>query len=490
VKIDPLIAEAGGYVQLGMLDEAEALLNQIPETEAEAYLAAQNALLQIHISRSQNERAADTGTRLILEGAYDAQTIVSTMAALSFIGRPKEGRQVLLLVEKFGRPVAAHAYQMACFDSLSGDFPGALRWLEVELQKPRYFSQRAIGDSDLFPLWRWLGSGHLNLQDAHRLLQMELESHCVAACDPSADIQLDENDLKGLPEEFRDFFRFNFTLGIFELNPSAVAKKPILAREFHEARARHVTKVASMIRAGVRKALDVVIDAQPKYAAEKAALGNHLGLRYHVVWALARRPELIGMFYAEPDRTGLYDLLDSLSDVEQVDPGFCARMDLIGELIFVDFEEAWKLLDRTPGSVRGHPLFLLRQAMAYGSDTDHERALPIYLKLCETWPDDAVGFGNACDCLMKLGQWAEAEAVLDRAPECYQTFHLYRSQRENLRQHTLDCSPPKTVSFRGQRDLGGLLIPPRLLKSQPTAVPPFKNIEDKEALIPLLPNCL
>jgi hypothetical protein len=111
---------------------------------------------------------------------------VLTMCALNFMGRPKEGRQILQFVEKFGRPVATHAYQMACFDSLSGDFSTALQWLEIELQKPRYFSQRSIGDSDLFPLWRWLGSGQLTLQDAHRLLQMELESHCVAACDPTA----------------------------------------------------------------------------------------------------------------------------------------------------------------------------------------------------------------------------------------------------------------------------------------------------------------
>jgi hypothetical protein len=477
MNVDWLIAEAAGYVQLNILDEAEALLNQIPEAEAEAYLAAQNALLQIYISRSQNERAADTGTRLLLEGAYDAQTIVSTMAALSFIGRPKEGRQVLQLVEKFGRPVATHAYQMACFDSLSGDFPSALRWLEIELQKPRYFTQRSIGDSDLFPLWRWLGSGPLSLEDAHRLLQMELERYCVAACDPNSEIQLDENDLKGLPEEVRDLFRFNFTVGIFELSPSAVAKMPSVAGEFSKDRARHVARIASMIRASMRRALDIVIDAQPKYAAEKAAQENHLGLRYHVVWGLARRPELIGMFYAEPARTGLHDLLDSLSDVERVDPGFCARMDLIGELIFVDLEEAWKLLQSTPGLVRSHPLFQLRQATAYGSDTDYGRALPIYLKLCETWPDDGVGFGNACDCLMHLGQWGEAEAVLDRAPACYQTFHLYRSQRENLRQRTLDCSPPKTVSFRGQRDLGGPLIPPQLLKSQALVASAFEDSE-------------
>jgi hypothetical protein len=279
--------------------------------------------------------------------------------------------------------------------------------------------------------------------------------------------QLDENDLKGLPEEFRDLFRFNFTVGIFELNPSAVATKPCVAREFRKSRARHVARVASMIRAGITKALDIVITAQPKYAAEQARRGNHLGLRYHVGWALARRPELIGMFYTERDGTGLYSLLDSLSEVERADPGFCARMERLGDAIFLDLEEVWKLLDGTPGSVRGHPLFQLRQAMAYTRDTDYERALLIYLELCETWPDDAVGFANACDCLMHLGQWTEAQAVLDRAPECYQRFHLYRSQRENLTQGTRVCSPPKTVPFRGQPDLGGLLVPSQPLKSQP-----------------------
>jgi hypothetical protein len=52
VNIDWLITEAAGYVQLGMPGEAEALLDQIPESEAAAYLAAQNILLQIYISKS------------------------------------------------------------------------------------------------------------------------------------------------------------------------------------------------------------------------------------------------------------------------------------------------------------------------------------------------------------------------------------------------------------------------------------------------------
>jgi hypothetical protein len=112
---------------------------------------------------------------------------------------------------------------------------------------------------------------------------MDLERYCAAACDRNAGIQLDENDLKDLPEKFRDLFRFNFTASIFELNPRAVAKMPALAAEFREIRARHLARIASMIRTGVTNAFDIVINAQPKYASEMAALGNHLGVRYHVV---------------------------------------------------------------------------------------------------------------------------------------------------------------------------------------------------------------
>ena len=72
-------------------------------------------------------------------------------------------------------------------------------------------------------------------------------------------------------------------------------------------------------------------------------------------------------------------------------------MDLIGELIFADLEKLGNY-SKDARFVRSHPLFQLRQAMAYAKDTDYERALPIYLKLCEAWPDDAVGFGNACYC--------------------------------------------------------------------------------------------
>jgi hypothetical protein len=56
---------------------------------------------------------------------------------------------------------------------------------------------------------------------------------------------------------------------------------------------------------------------------------------------------MLGSFYAERGLNKLYDLLDSLADVQISDPGFCACMDVAGDLIFVDLEEAWKTLEQT-----------------------------------------------------------------------------------------------------------------------------------------------
>jgi tetratricopeptide (TPR) repeat protein len=299
----------------------------------------------------------------------------------------------------------------------------------------------------------------------------------MAACDPNAEIQLDENDLKGLPERFRDLFRFNLMIGIFELNPSAIAQMPALAAEFRRNRALHTLRIVAMIHAGTKKALDVVLAAQPRYAAQQAAWHNHLGARYHIVWALARKPEMLGSLYAEPGLDFMFSFLDSLENVEHCDPGFCARMDALGQLIYTDLGEAWKSLEQSPVSVRAHPLFQLRQAMAYGADEDYERALPLYVELCKRWPDDAVGFANACDCLIHLREWGKAEALLNLAPPSYQRFHLYHCQRENLKQRNLVCSAPRTVPFRGQPDLGGLLRPSQPLKSQPLTVSTFGKTE-------------
>lgn len=454
-----ILAEASGFGRLGMLAEAETVLRTVPKTDLECYPVARSRLAELFIAQHRCEDAAKLGLAVIAEKRHSLAVIVHTMLALTFLGRIEEARRVLALVEDFGRPVAFHAYQIACFESLSGNFREALRWLDIELRNPRYFKVRSIGDSDLLPLWNWLGTQPLDLEDAHRLLAMPLESHCAAALDPESEILLDENDLKGIPECARRLFKFSFSKCMHELDCSATAANPEIAAQFIAERQRHLRKVVSMIRAGRERALQVVLDAQPRYAAKSLARGNHLAARWHVTWAVSQRFDLLPRFCEMPGVDPILPLLDELLVAEGIEPGFCRRMEAVGNLVHVDLDAAWRMLEKTPIALRDHPLIQLRWAMLYAKDGDHERAIPIYLRLCELWPNDPAGFANATGCLMKQQRWDEAKKVFESAPPSYSGFWLYHSQMDNLRERNMKCSAPSPRLFQGQPDLGGVLLP-------------------------------
>jgi hypothetical protein len=205
--------------------------------------------------------------------------------------------------------------------------------------------------------------------------------------------------------------------------------------------------------------LQVVLDAQARYAAESVARGNHLAARWHVTWAVGHRLDMLPRFYEIPGVEPILRLLDGLRAAEGIEPGFCRRMEAVGNLRDTDLDAAWKLLEKTPVALRAHPLNQLRWAMLYGKDGDHERAVPIYLHLCELWPNDPVGFANAAGCLMERQRWDEAKKVFENAPPCYSEFWLYRSQMDNLRERNTNCSAPSPGLFQGQPDLGGVLRP-------------------------------
>jgi len=454
---DRILTEASGFGRLGLLAEAEAALRTVPESDSECYPVAQGGLGQLFIAQHRCEDAARLGLAVIAKGRHNISVVVHTMLALTFLGRIDEARRVLGKVEDFGRPLAFHAYQMACFESLSGNFREALRWLDLELRNPRYFKARSIGDSDLLPLWIWLGAELSILEDAHRLLAMPLKSFCTEAVDPRAEILLDENDLKHIPESERRLFRFSFNKHMCELDCSAVAAKPGVAEQFIAERKRHVAAIVMMINAGRERALRLVLNAQPLYAAAQAARGNHLAARWHVTWAVGHRPDMLPRFFETPGVEPILPLLDGLLAAEGIEPGFCRRMEAVGNLLDTDPDGAWRMLERTPVALRDHPLNQLRWATLFDKDGDLERAIPIYLRLCNVWPNDPVGFANATDCLMRQHRWDEAKKAFEPAPPCYSEFRLYQVQMENLRERSMNCPAPSMQHFQGQPDLGGVL---------------------------------
>ncbi|MDQ6625991.1 MAG: hypothetical protein M3Y69_07625, partial [Verrucomicrobiota bacterium] len=398
----------------------------------------------------------------------NAEIAVTTAVAFSFMGKPQEGMAMLSHVSDFGRPLEFYAYQMACFASMAGSYVEALCWLESELRTPRYFTERSLTDADLVPLWEWLASGQHTLADAHRFLPLWYSAPLRAAYEADPSHELDFNAIAMLPARFRTLFRHNFTAGVCELSPPTLAKDDQLRRDFAAYSCRERARMRAVLRSAYAQTVRLILAAQPRYAAEHAAWGNHLGARYHICWAVRENPETLGTFLATPGMELLEDFLGSLADVTDQDPLFCKRLEAVAAMTDCDRDEAWKLLDETPPSARTHPLFVARKSVLDLAEGDYELALTASLGLCDVWPEDAAGFANSIYALCRLGRWQQAQEVFDRAPACYERFWLREAQQENLAHRNLDVRAPAATSFLGQPNLGGLLIPQPIVYAKAT----------------------
>ncbi len=456
-RVIQCLKRAVGYCELGMFGEAEEELAASHGTPARESGGAHFLALQIRTAQRRSEDVVKAGLALIAVGRATLDVVINTTCALTFQGRYEEGKATLALVEGFGRPLKAHAYQMACLESRLRNYPEALGWMEIEAQRPRHLEPRSIGDSDLLPLWTWLGKGQIDLNSAHKILRLPLAQLTDAALRPDAQIVMDENDFCGLDEQEKGLFRYNFEVGIFHFNYAAAARSPSLATRFCKRRGRHIRQIADTLTAARDRALRMVLAAQPQYAGEHALAGNALGVRWHLTWALAHDPRLLADFRAKPELRRFKTLIDSMADAQREDPEFCARMNRIAEISASDRDEARRLLRLTPHQLRNHPLYRQMYALVLQAEGDFEGALALYLPLQREWPSDAAPLSNAVCCLIKMGRWEDAAQVFAAAPGCFRKFHHYQLLEKSLAERRDQQNWPLFCEFQGEPDLAGRL---------------------------------
>lgn len=454
-----LLEEARGYLALGLTAEAEAALRTVMADAPDERNEAQGRLIFLLNGGRRFREAADLGADLIARGALAYYPIIHTMLALNYLGKITEARETLRLVEKCGHPLAEDGYQMACFAARLKEFPEALRWLCSEFRRSSEYHKQSFADTDLRPFWTWLRDYTPTLEEAHFLIETPFKDVCAAALAKDAPIELSADDLARVEEPARRLFRYDFEIGSFVLNPLAVAADPETAADFVPSHREGLEMVRDALKTAHGRAVDVVLDAQPRYAAEHAAWGNHLGARYHILWALNYRPTLIADFLTDPGLDMMQPFLLEALSAPREDREFLSRMHKVQECNERDPDRAWELLDETPEKLHTTALYQLRLAGWYQSDGDYERALPLWAELRRRWPNDAVGWSNAIICLQKLNRLGEARELLATAPACYRRFRLYVGQVAILNDNALRyCFPPVTA-FRGQPDLGGVVIP-------------------------------
>lgn len=450
-----LLETAIGLKRLGMFREAEAELLQIPP-EADNYSRAQAELLRVRLARGDYERAGETGQALLESNGTSRSDALNTSIAMTFTGRFKEARQMMEHLPRLGETDSGEAYQMACLESRLGNFEPALRWLEVALRHSSSYPSKALVDSDLQPLWQSLAERPPSLVQAHILLKPAFDDFHQWVGGRGHDFNLDGNDLRELPEPWRRLFRFTSAGGTHSMHALTAARAPEDREACLDWCRQRVETSLRLLEAARTAAWRIVLQHQQAYARLHLAAGNCLAARYHLVWALGKKPELLNEYRGDDQLRPLTCLFNEIQAAQDVDSE--AGKFLVEACFPSPTMNVAELLAEVPPELHHTSLYLLRSGRALHKAEDYASALPFWIELCMRWPQDSIGFGNGVTCLMHLGLWERARTLLCRGPKGYRHFHLCRVQCRQLavRDVTAAIAPP-TQPFRGQPDLGGLL---------------------------------
>ncbi len=394
--------------------------------------------------------------KLLTHDSESRRAVFKTSVALIIAGRCQDAHCLLKQLPGVGEIDAHEAYQMACLESRLGDFEAALHCLDPVLLRVESYRAKALIDSDLQPLWHSFENRQPRLAQAHILLRPVFDDIREWIGTRKDDPELDGNDLKQFPEAWRRLFRFNSSSGTHSIHHLTAARDPEARDACLEWCHSRIENSLHRIERARASATNVVLQAQPAYAALHLTAGNYLGARYHLLWALGKDPAALDDFRANRKLWPMTYFLDELAVMQDAD---CESSRLLIEASLPNPRiNVADLLNDLPAKLHDSSLYLLRAGMALQNVNDYAAALAIWLKLCARWPHDPVGFGNGATCLMHLGLWDRASTLLSHAPEAYRHFHLHEVQCRQLEAQDVEgASAPRTQPFRGQPDLGGLL---------------------------------
>jgi tetratricopeptide (TPR) repeat protein len=251
-----------------------------------------------------------------------------------------------------------------------------------------------------------------------------------------------------VPGNYREFLRVHPVTGLYTLDretPADIRVRYLAWQQDYKARTMELAQKA------IQLAKEVVLDNQLEWAVEKAQAGNLVGARYHVLFALANRPQELQRFAQELRPLGLQYFFDELLYAASFYPNVCVKLRQVALAQDAgQFALALDLLDEIPAHLQSLPICLLPRANNENRRGYRNFATRLYKEIARRWPQDPVGYYNAIENLMKEEKWDEAKRILDQAPENYRVLALSKMQQEQLDQKSTDRKSSKEDVFYGQ----------------------------------------
>ena len=141
-----------GYFELGMLEDAEAALKELPEDEIR-HPRTLRFRSQLLIARGAYDEALATCRQLLDVDPDDPSGYIHGAYCLHELERTQEAREMLLTGPDNLRDEPIFFYNLGCYEARLGEIESARAWLLRSFQMDRDLKLHARRDPDLEEIW-------------------------------------------------------------------------------------------------------------------------------------------------------------------------------------------------------------------------------------------------------------------------------------------------------------------------------------------------
>jgi hypothetical protein len=349
-------------------------------------------------------------------------------------GDPPKALGILLANQEMFRDDVEAAYSFACFAAPAGEIDFAIKALLFNYRGSKKYWNKACLDADLESIWVMGAAGNISLDSSLAIANPVMLRAVEASMATPTAMDIDYVLKKQVPENCRAYLRIQPANGFYTLDrdtPANIRDRYLAWQQDYKARTLKLAQHA------IQLAKEVVLDHQLEWAVEKAQAGNLIGARYHVLFALAHRPNELQRFAQKLRPLGLKYLFDELLYAESFDPDICVKLGQADAARNAgQYERALDVLDALPPHLQALPICTLPRANNQNSRGYRHFALRLYKQIARRWPRDPVGYYNAIENLMADEKWDEARHIFEQAPESYRILALsqeHQTRDERLR---------------------------------------------------------
>jgi tetratricopeptide (TPR) repeat protein len=430
----PKLEEAIALLNLGLNDEALALINSLLLTEPcqKTYLVA----VTIFNRLEHFERAAQCGDEALkFPEPSEHEDLFQISLAYNFAGRLLDSYKLERSIQPLSNDISlVRLYGLACKATRLGDYREALHHF---LSSFRFHNVESLDahrkiflDSEMADLWSRIPEMTLSIREAMRFCNLPFDEILEANESLHPLRCLDYHDLRAIPEKFRTLLQ-PMHQTCFEVSPLQQASHPDLYAEYTEWQQSIVTPRLEIFRNLAQRIRSTVIEKQLEFAKFQAERGRIACARNHIVCHLQNSPH-----------ASLADLpaIPALAPlVEEFQAQYAESPEAFEYLI------SWKcknepetflfdILPEMPDLNRNSGYAKLALGCTHYRLGNIHSAIDQWAACAELWPLDDAPVMNATMLLSGEERWDEASELIHRLPgQCMDSL-LWKSACTAIRE--------------------------------------------------------